>query len=594
MWRSFLSSRWCVPFAVIVGMLLVAPAVNIGLVADDYIHWAILTGQSPQDYRGSFWGLFTFFDGKPESIQALKDSGRLVWWASDVLRLSFWRPLSEFTHWLDYVWWPRSTVLMHVHNLLWYGLMVYCVGVFYRRLDTDVRQANLATLLFAGNFLHVFAVAWIASRNQMIAGVCMLLSLIAFHAWRSQGRWGQGVLAGVALLLGLLSAEAAIATGGYMAAYMVTIEQRSTWRARALALLPYVLLVLVWKAVHSHLGYGSTGSPAYIDPAMDLGRFAHNLVLRLPALMAAQWFGASTGVFEQFSEGTKVLYAAGAYALLAGLAFLFHRVGGFKSPLARFHVLGSVLVLLPACATLTMDRLVLNANVGMSAFLAIVICRVWAERDTLLSGLPRLSKYVVYGMAVLHLVLFPVAALVSSLLMKTMLWPVTVEEPLALPDARKLPSQHVILLNPPVPEMVFYYPLARAFHGVANPATMRVLGTGAAPSTLSRPDDTTLLLDVPEGLSANMARDAASQPFRPGDTATMGDIRVEVREVTSSNLPSLVVFRFPSSLSVHAWQFYAWKGLGYVAIEPPAVGQSIAFPRIDLVELTGERLKKND
>lgn len=594
MWRDFLSSRWCGLFAAIVGMLLVAPAVNIGLVADDYIHWAILTGQIQQDYPGSHWGLFTFFDGKPDSIQALKDSGRLIWWASDTLRLSFWRPLSEFTHWLDYRLWPDAIVLMHVQNVLWYGLMILCAGMFYRRLDADVRQANLAMLMFAGNYLHVFAVAWIAARNQMIAGVCMLVSLMAFHAWRSQGRRGQGVLAGVALLAGLLSAEAAIAIGGYMAAYMVTIEQRSAWRERALALLPYVLIVLVWKVVHSQMGYGSTGSPAYIDPAMDVGRFAHNLMLRLPALMGAQWFGASTGMFEQFTESTKLAYAAGAYVLLAGLAWLFHVVGGFRSPLARFYILGSVLVLVPACATLTMDRLVLNANIGMSGFLAVVICRVWSERDVLTRGLQKWAKYVVYAMAALHLALFPVATLVSSMLMKTMLWPVTVEEPLALPDASKMPSSRIILVNPPVPEMVFYYPLARSFHGVANPESMRVLGTGAAPSTLLREDDTTLVLDVPEGLTASMARDATFEPFKVGDTAKMGDIHIEVRAVTANKLPSVIAFRFPSSLSVHAWQFYAWKGLGYVAIEPPAVGQSMAFPRIDLVKLTGERLKQAD
>ncbi len=244
MWSSLLSSKWSVPAIVLLGMLLMAPAVNIGFVADDYLHWANLTGLAPNAQPGSAWGLFTFFDGNPAHNQALKDSGRMMWWGSDLLKLSFWRPLSEVFHWLDYQLWPHSLVMMHVQNVLWYGLLVWALCRFYALLDEDLKQARLAAWLFAGNYLHVFAVAWIASRNQMISGVLLVASLAAFHLWRSGRGVKCGVYAGVALLVGLLSAEAAIATAGYMAAYMVTLDREKSWFKRGLALLPFAIIVL--------------------------------------------------------------------------------------------------------------------------------------------------------------------------------------------------------------------------------------------------------------------------------------------------------------------------------------------------------------
>ena len=593
MWSRFLASRWFVPCAVLLGVLLMAPAANIGLVADDFLHWAMLTGRSPNAQPGSYWGLFTFFDGVVAHNQALKDSGRLIWWGSDQLKLSFWRPLSEISLWLDYQLWPHSTVMMHVHNLLWYGLLIYALSRLYRLLDANQQQANLATWLFAGNLMHVFAVAWLAARNQLMVGVLLAGALAAFHLWRTGRGARYGWVAAALLAVGLLSAEAAIAIVGYMVAYLLTFEAGKPVWGRARAIVPFVLIVLVWKAVHSHMGYGSVASPAYIDPAANLPRFAQSMVLRLPALMAAQWFGASTGVFEQLPRQMQVLYAAVSMGLLVGLGLVVHYLKGFASPLARFYLLGSIFVLVPACATLTMDRLVLNANIGMSGFLAIVACQVVARRHTLVGWPAAAAKWVVYVMAAIHVLLFPLASGVSSALLKTMLWPTTQGEPLSVPDARQIKAQHVILVNPPTAEMVFYYPVVRDYLGVANPQSMHAMGPGIQAMSLSQLDETTLKLSVPGGIKATMARDEVSQPFKVGDVTMMGGIRVEVLEITPERVPKVVLFRFPAPVSDPQWQFYAWKDEGYAPFELPGVGKSVDLPAVDLAKMVASRLKSS-
>jgi hypothetical protein len=203
---------------------MLAPTLNVGLVGDDFVHRTLLTGQVTHEHRGSFFGLFTFVDGKAEHVQALKESGQVLWWAADHLRLSFWRPLTELTHWLDYQLWPQSPALMHAQSVLWYGLLIYLLGTFYRLLDPDPVRTGLATLMYAGSGLHLFAVAWLAARNQLVAGCFSLMTLIAFHHWRSGRSAVHGWLAAGALVLGLMSAEAAIATMGYLFAYVVAYE----------------------------------------------------------------------------------------------------------------------------------------------------------------------------------------------------------------------------------------------------------------------------------------------------------------------------------------------------------------------------------
>lgn len=591
-WGQFFAGRWFLPFAVLLGVLVMAPGVNIGFVADDFIHWSIMTGQTPNAQPGSPWGLFTFADGVVAHNQAFKDSGRLVWWASDLLKLSFWRPLSEVTHWVDYQLWPDSLVMMHVHNLVWYGLLIYVLGRLYRLLDPNPAQSGLALLMFAGNFTHVFAVGWIAARNQMICGVLLALSLAAFHLWRTgQGRH-HAWLAGLTLAIGLLTAEAGIAIAGYMVAYLMAFEQGKPLWSRARAILPFVVIVVAWKVVHSQMGYGSVASPAYIDPAADFPRFAQSLVLRLPALMGVQWFGASTGVFEQLPRDMQMLYAGGAVALLGLLAWLIRQVDGFSTPLARFYILGSVFVLVPACATLTMDRLVFNSNVGMSGFLAIVLVQLHARRQAMRGALGATAKYVLYAMGVIHLVLFPLGSLASSAMLPSMLRPTTIGEPLSLPDASKIGAPHVILVNPPAAELVFYYPMARAFMGVANPVSMQALGPGDAEMTLTRIDEATLQITVPAGIKASMARDVVTEPFKPGDVTRMGGIEVQVMEVTETRHAKTVRFQFPAALTDPRWAFYGWKGTSWQPFELPAVGASVKLEAIDLAKLVAERLKK--
>lgn len=591
MWGRFLSSRWCIPIAALVGMLLIAPAMNMGLLGDDYLHWSLLTGRTLNTQPGSFFGLFTFADGHAQRNQAMIDSGKLVWWATDHLRIAFWRPLAELSQRLDYILWPDSPVLMHVHSLLMYGLMILLVGQLFRELDTDKQQTGLATWLFAGNMLHVFAVAWLASRNQMLSGLFVLLTLLAYHRWRRGGSAVYGWLAAGSLILGLFSAEASIQTMGYLLAYALFLEPgKSVW-ARCKAVLPFIVIVLLWKAVHGRLGYGSFGSPGYVDPTSNIGGFSISLALRLPALMLAQWIGVSSVMFEQLGRSTQYLYSGVATLALIGLAWAMHALGGFRSTLVRFYAVGSVLALAPACAGYPFDRLTINSDIGASGVLSIVLLTVWRERKNLAGRRMVSAKYVLLLIGFVHLVIFPVAKFGTSAVMKTLGEAGEAQAALAIPNAQPGQTQHFLLMNLPSAESVYYIPLIREYHGMHNPTTMRALGPNNQAMTLTRLDEASLRLSVPTGFRGTITRDTQRQPFKVGDTIKMGDISVLVEEVTDDHAPKTVAFKFPDSVQNAQWQFFAWKEQGIYQLQPPAIGQSIEIASYDIGQAAMNAIK---
>jgi len=582
MWGRFLSSRWCIPMAALIGMLLIAPAMNMGLLGDDYLHWSLLTGRSVNAQPGSFFGLFTFADGNPQLNQSMIDSGKLVWWATDHLRIAFWRPLAELSQWLDYQWWPDSPVMMHVHSLLMYGLMILLVGKLFRNLDPDSQQVGLATWLFAGNMLHVFAVAWLASRNQMVSGLLVVLTLLAYDHWRRGHSALYGGLAALGLVLGLLSAEASIQAMGYLLAYTLFLESGKSTLDKAKALLPFIVITLAWKALHGHLGYGSFGSPGYVDPASNASGFAISLALRLPALMIAQWFGVSSVMFEQLSRSTQYFYSGAATLALIGLGYTMYRLGGFRSALARFYAVGSILALAPACAGYPFDRLTIISDIGASGLLSIILMMAWRERKQLTGWGLGSAKNIIFAAGFIHLIIFPIAKLGSSAVMKKLGAAGEAQAALAIPDATPGQTQHFLLLNLPSAESIYYIPLIRQYHGMHNPTSMRALGPNNQAMTLTRVDENAVRLTVPTGFKSTIVRDTQKHPFKVGDTVKMGDISVLVEDTTEDKAPKTVLYRFPDSVQSPQWRLLAWKEDGIYSLPPPAIGQSIDIASYDI------------
>lgn len=224
--RRWLTHRHLPIMLACVGIILTLPALGTGLVFDDYWHRTMLLGQWPRSTEdASLFGMFSFMDGTPEGAQVLKEAGIVPWWTFEGIKAAFWRPLTEFTHWLDYQLWAGTPWLMHVHSLLWLGAVIWVIAKLYRRIIGSEWVAGLAGLLFAIDNAHGIPAGFICNRNTLIAAFFGGLTLLAHVRWRQDG-WRPGTVWGpLCYLLGLLSKESALATGAYLFAYTLFLDR---------------------------------------------------------------------------------------------------------------------------------------------------------------------------------------------------------------------------------------------------------------------------------------------------------------------------------------------------------------------------------
>ena len=560
-------------------MLLMLPSLSAGLIGDDHLFRERLTGLPGEATPGTFFGLYIFADGQPAHVQALKDVGHFPWWGSGQLKLMFWRPLAELSHWLDYQLWPSSPALMHLHSLLWFGLLVGLLGRLYRMLDPDPVRTTLSTLVFAVSSLHMLAVIWLAARNQLMAGCCLLVTVMAYHRWRQGGGLRHGLLAMLALGIGLACGEAAIATVGYLAAYALAFEQGKSWRGRLTALLPFIAIVVIWRLVYDQMGYGSHGSGGYIDPGQDPARFLLAMVKRLPTLLLAQLLGVSSSILHHLTSAGQALYALAAAATVGACALAGHHFGLWSTPLVRFLALGAVFALVPVCAAESHDRLLLNAEFGLSAVLATLFLSAASQRRMrpARGGIARAAGALVAVMMVVHLALFPIASLAAAALAGKVSGIFTRDEPMSLVDVGPEGRDHVILVNPPRALFVGYYPFIRRSFGAPNPASLQALASGDGALTMRVLDEHTMRLHAPEGFGDNLSRDIVKQPFRPGERMRAGRFVMTVESVSATGWPTTVLCRFDLPLHDPRLRFQAWQKDRYEPFTLPEVGRSVTL-----------------
>ena len=170
------------------------------------------------------------------------------------------------------------------------------------------------------------------------------------------------------LAAALFSKEEGIGTCAYLAAYGLFADRAGRWRGCA-ALLPYVIVVVAWRTLRDHWGYGVHNVGVYVDPLTDPGRFIAAVVERVPIFVLGQWspIPAETAILLPWPYRAVFWCAAVGFAVVLSLAIV---------PLlkqdrtARFWAAGMLFSMIPVCATLAMDRLLTFAGIGAFGLLA--------------------------------------------------------------------------------------------------------------------------------------------------------------------------------------------------------------------------------
>ena len=215
-------------------------------------------------------------DGNPARNHARMDEGTLPWWTDEHWKIGFWRPLAGVSHFADWMLFGDRPWLMHAHNVLLYGATIFALVLLYRRLLVPAWVAALASLMYLLDASHAGTVGWIATRNGVLSALFVILVIYFHDRWRRDD-WKPGFWAAlISLALGLLASEGVVAAGAYLAGYALFVDNRGRLANRFVGLLPYLAIVLVWRAAYDLLGYGVGGTLLYTDPIAQPGRFAFN------------------------------------------------------------------------------------------------------------------------------------------------------------------------------------------------------------------------------------------------------------------------------------------------------------------------------
>lgn len=140
--------------------VLMLPALKLGFMLDDLPQRAVElrpeqlpphireTGIPANSGRLSTVLRDLFYNRSPQERMLARNYGISPWWAPDDLRVCLWRPVSAFTHWLDYQLFPDWPALMHAHNIAWFAALLFLLTIIYRKLIGTGWVAGLAALLF--------------------------------------------------------------------------------------------------------------------------------------------------------------------------------------------------------------------------------------------------------------------------------------------------------------------------------------------------------------------------------------------------------------------------------------------------------------
>lgn len=560
--------------------VLCLPSLWVGFQVDDHFHRAILLGHSELD--ASPFNLFNFMDGDPERTAFLMDTGLVPWWTLPELKLAFFRPISSFTHWLDYQLWPHAPAMMHAHNLLWHAALIVAATVFFRRFVNRGWIGGLAAALYAFDDTHGFPVGWIANRNMIIAAFFAVLTLILHDKWRREG-WKPGMaMAPPCLLAGFLSAEFAAGALAYLAAYALFLEPGG-WRKRAASLAPYPAVLVPWIVIHKGMGYGARGSGFYVDPTGEPFQFLAAVIERAPFLYQSQMAGFPAFIVMVLPAAAQTVYWLTAAAVIAvSAAFLAPLLRRDAS--ARFLGFGMILALVPVCAVFPHDRVLFLTGLGAMGLIALYLHAVFAEKAFAQRRIARIPALALGGYLILaHAVVSPLyMPFASQSAITPSQW---VEEPaLAVPGGPGIGEETWMVVNAPLAPLASYIPVVRRNQGMPAPERVVPVASGLSALTVYRVNETTLRIEAENGLYSTIFDPlfrSGRFPMNPGNVVELGEARIEVLSMTGDGRPAAALFTFKRPLGDGKYRWLRWERGRYAPFDVPAVGESARLEAVN-------------
>lgn len=578
--RRFGARRDYAWFIIALSVAIASPALTVGKLADDHIQALLLThSRALAGYSQPWWRLFDF--ARPDVNRQLMADGVLPWWTDPELKISFFRPLSALTHWLDYRLWPDSTRQMHAQNLAWLALLLFCSARLYEGVLGRGVAAFFALLMYALDNTRILPITWIASRNTLIACAFSILSIHWFLR-PPTGRFARWA-SPLALAVALLGAEGALATLAYLAAAALFPSnpegQSAAPLARVVRLWPHALVLAIYLTTSQLLRYGVAFSGEYLNPLHEPLSYLRALPGRLLALLGAEF--AAVGAefwtaYDLFLPGLSQVVACYIALACLGLFWLVRPLLA-RSASARFFLCGALLSLPLAAATSPHGRTLSWAAIGAMGLFAEYITSLDLRR-------PNLQRLAIAGIVFVHVFISPltIPGGCRALRLVQDRWEASDRAIQRHSDADAR-LHTVVYVNPPQDPMVMFTPAIRAGRG-EPPLAQRRLYAGFSELRLERRDSRSLELSAKDGFSREPTERLPrgdEHRLKLGERISLPGMQAQVLELTSDHRPKRVRFEFDRALDDPGFLWLVWRDGDFQRFELPAAGRAQTIPATD-------------
>jgi hypothetical protein len=465
---------------------------------------------------------------------------------------------------------------MHLHNVIWYGILLFSVLSLYRQIMPGNWLPWLALFLYGVDFSHYVPIDWVANRNALISVSFCCWTLMLHHRWSQHDSVNSAAAAFLCYFLGLFSGENGVAILVFLSAYFFCLDSRSLYQC-CVRYAPYIAITLVWLMCYKMGDYGSANSGIYLDPFTRPLEYISQASLHLPLLLFMQWIGYSTliGPVGPLDVGIELLIP-GLAALIVILWLLMPLLKVDKA--ARFFLLGSVVTLLPVCAGAFSERLLLFSGIGSFALMSQLL-HAWSSKLT--SLLPRgnlaiLAAPLCAFIWLIHGIIHPLLYLGAALNVYAQKDNTMAKQARQMDYGSGLVPKTAIIINAPNALHYSRIYFERLRLDLETPRQNILLSTiRTAELSVQVAGNRSLRLIAESGIieqnheeaASYIFRDLDTKPFNIGQQLHAATMNVTVESLTDDGIPKSVLFEFAQDFDVNSVVFLEWKEGKFASVQ---------------------------
>jgi len=571
--RLRLDAPWLLPLILAAAIGLHLPTQLAGFYADDYTHQLVLAGSLPLPHP-TRWSLYDFGAASDWTTPA-GEVESLPWWTSPSWKIRFFRPLASATLVLDHALFGSWSPGYQLTSRAWYLALLVLVHALYRSLGLGRGAALLGLALFAAANGAVLPVGWPSNRNTMIAAAFVVASVLV-GARASPARLATAL--GLALL-GCLAKESAVIALPLIALRLVTAREPGARRGAVRAALVCVAVALAYVLALAAAGFG-TRSLFYATPWSDPVRYAANLAVLFTAGLQRLVAPIPLDLMLIYPRLTLPACATGA-VVAAGLAVMFVR--RLRSHAAALYLLGWVVLSLAVeGGAPPSDRLLLSAAIGSAGLVALFVTLTLGRAGTARRPAGRLDRGVAWGLLGTTGWLSAGFAVVQSASVAGMMREARAASIAAEVGPRGSGPREVLVLQSATALVPFALGATLAAETGDLALRVRVLQMGRRGLNWTREDERTFLIEsLDEPFLTHIMEGVFLAGEPPPAEGTTWRTPLFVAEAAKVDAGELRAIRFRLNRPIHdpGLRFLADRDGRLVAVEPPAVGETIRIPR---------------